>query len=95
MKRWWEKYQASVMQREQKALQKWSQTRLNGKAHFVLRNTLAISMLYVTLNEILGGGVGLGTIITWHAIGFVVGLYQWADNETKHQLARSNGQLNH
>ena len=93
MKRWWEKYQAWNARRKHNALQKWSQERLEGKARFVLRNTLIMSMIYLTANEIVGGHVGPGTIVLWHVVGFVLALYQWASNETKYQLALNNGQL--
>ena len=94
MRRWWEKYQAWKERRRFNTLQKWSQERLEGKARYVLRSTLIISMIYLTGSEIFSGGAGLGTIIVWHVAGFGMGLYQWADNETKYQLALGQGLLN-
>ena len=94
MMRWWEKYQAWKERRRLNALQKWSQERLEGKARYVLRTTLLISMTILTATEIFDRNIGVGTIIFWHAAGLGMGLYNWMDNETKYQLARSNGQLN-
>ena len=93
MKRWWEKYQARKVRQKQVALQRWGKERLEGQARFVLRNTVFISMSYLTVSEIFGKDVGLSTIIFWHVVGFATGLYQWMDKETKYQLARGNGQL--
>ena len=60
---------------------------MEGKARYVLRTTLLISMTILTANEIFGRDIGLATIIFWHATAFGIGLYNWADNETKYQLA--------
>ena len=87
LKRWWQKYQGWKLRRKQRALQKWAQERLEGKARYVLHNTVPISMIYLSAHEIFGSHVGIGTILFCHFIGFVVSLYQWADNETKYRIA--------
>jgi|ERR1041385_852329 len=87
IKHWWQKYQGWQWRRKQRALQKWSRERLEGKARFLLRNTVLISMIYLSIHEVVGVHVGLGTIAFCHFVGFCVSLYQWADNETKYRIA--------
>ena len=93
MKHRLQKRQTRRLQRKQRAMQAWGQERLEGMARFVLRTTLTFSMLYLTATEILRGKVGLETIIFWHAVGLIFGLYKWMSNETKYQAALSKAPL--
>lgn len=84
---WWQKCEAWQWRRKQRALQKWERERMEGKARYVLRNTVLISIIYLSAMEIFDGHVGLGTILFCHVVAFAVSLYQWADNETRYRIA--------
>ena len=94
MKRWWQKIQSWKSRRNQRGLQKWAQERTKGKVRFVIRTTLAYSVLIMMMYDYWDGGLPLFRVVTTHLTGIMIGFVVWSTNESSYKNALIEARVN-
>jgi|SRR5215467_11256720 len=93
MKSLLQKYSSHKSKRFQRWLEKWARERTKGQARFVIRTTLAYSVLILMLNDFWDGGIGFFTLVTTHLTGIVIGFVAWNVNESRYKNALIEGRV--
>src|ERR1043166_8189395 len=79
------RFKAWRRRRHLERVARWEQTRMQGKARFVIRGTLIWSGSMIIVNSLwdyyFHGGVEILKLILFLLVGPIVGLVSWWDNE--------------
>ena len=74
----------------ERAIQQWAWVRAGGMARFVIRSTMAYSLLMMVSSE-LTGNVSFDEILSIHMTGIILAFFVWWVMESKYKKTQGGG----